>query len=521
MRNILPAFAIAICGSTAAWADCTAPDGPGGEIVFNADYSVVQFCDGANWVALGGNGAAGSETDPQVGTLTSGKWCTSNGSAVNCTSDAPLASVALDDVTDVTITSGASGDVLYYNGSGWVNQALSGLVSTDRIVSGTANVTVNTSGYISLTTGGTNTGYFDTAGRLVVPGISLTTPQASFTTIYAANRVGIGSAAPSTTLEVSGTTATRVLNLRALTGAAAPESYQGGHWTVTPTGIYYSGGNVGVGTDTPTLATLQTSGKVGTTTALFGAGDTGIALTAGWPSIGFNAYYPDGSYRAINSGYGALILNNQSVGGLWFFTADSVVGQGTAFDPQSRMVIANSGNVGIGTDTPQQKLDVNGHLEVRDSIVGGRSAIANNFHIDAYNSGSDTRGIYLNYWTGTGVYLAGGAAVTSDRRKKRDIETIPSALDKVSRLRGVSYHWKDTKRDQSTKLGVIAQEVQDVFPEVVTDDGYGFLAVDYSALVAPLIEALKDLKAENDNLRAVLQSHTKAIEKLQKQRHSI
>ena len=251
MRNILPAFAIAICGSTAAWADCTAPDGPGGEIVFNADYSVVQFCDGTNWVALGGNGAAGSETDPQVGALVSGKWCTSNGSAINCSSDAPLASVALDDVTDVTITSGASGDVLYYNGSGWVNQALSGLVSTDRIVSGTANVTVNTSGYISLTTGGTNTGYFDTAGRLAVPGISLTTPQASFTTLYAANRAGVGTAVPSTTLDVSGTTSTRVLNLRAFSGVSAPASYQGGHWTVTPTGIYYSGGNVGIGTDNP------------------------------------------------------------------------------------------------------------------------------------------------------------------------------------------------------------------------------------------------------------------------------
>ena len=62
-----------------------------------------------------------TEVDPKVGTLQNGKWCSSNGSTVSCTEDAPSAVGALSDLTDVSITSAATNDVLKYNGSIWVN----------------------------------------------------------------------------------------------------------------------------------------------------------------------------------------------------------------------------------------------------------------------------------------------------------------------------------------------------------------------------------------------------------------
>ena len=107
-------------GSASVRADCANPAGVAGNQVYNTTYQVMQFCDGTNWISMKGgtantldalacndgeiakwnNGASawqcaaddagvGSETDPQVGTLTSGKWCTTDGTDIDCTSDAP------------------------------------------------------------------------------------------------------------------------------------------------------------------------------------------------------------------------------------------------------------------------------------------------------------------------------------------------------------------------------------------------------------------------------------------------
>jgi hypothetical protein len=216
MKLLLPAVTLATIVAGPAFADCTSPAGVGGALVWNTDYSVVQVCNGTNWVALGGNGNNGAgEVDPQVGAITDGKWCNASGGVVTCASDAPLASVALDDVTDVTITSAASGNVLHYNGSGWVNTPIASLVtaSGDRIVSNTSGITVQTGGVISITTNGSTANYWDTAGRLITPGISATANLTSVTTLYASGNVGVGTTSPQAKVDVSG-------NVRATSSAA-------------------------------------------------------------------------------------------------------------------------------------------------------------------------------------------------------------------------------------------------------------------------------------------------------------
>src|ERR1700674_1587356 len=59
----------------AAYAACASPVGTAGEMIYNADYSTVQFCDGTTWMAMGGGG---STTDARIGTLTANKWCAVN-----------------------------------------------------------------------------------------------------------------------------------------------------------------------------------------------------------------------------------------------------------------------------------------------------------------------------------------------------------------------------------------------------------------------------------------------------------
>jgi hypothetical protein len=99
----------------------------------------------------------------------------------------------------------------------------------------------------------------------------------------------------------------------------------------------------------------------------------------------------------------------------------------------------------------------------------------------------------------------------SDLRYKEDIRPIENALDKIINLHGVSFRWKDKALDNGEQLGFIGQEVEKVFPEVVLTDKKGYKSVGYTNLVAPLIEAVKELKAENDKLKARLETLEKKM----------
>jgi hypothetical protein len=77
---------------------------------------------------------------------------------------------------------------------------------------------------------------------------------------------------------------------------------------------------------------------------------------------------------------------------------------------------------------------------------------------------------------------------------KSDIRTIPNALDKVSDMRGVYF-----TKDGEAGTGVIAQEVENILPEVVKDGEYKSVA--YGNMVGILIEAIKELKAEVEKLK--------------------
>jgi archaellin len=85
----------------------------------------------------------------------------------------------------------------------------------------------------------------------------------------------------------------------------------------------------------------------------------------------------------------------------------------------------------------------------------------------------------------------------SDETLKTDIRPIENALERVDKLKGVYYYWKDdTKNEKTQQIGVIAQNVQQEFPELVNTDKNGVLCVDYPKLTAILIECVKELKQQ-------------------------
>jgi len=145
-----------------------------------------------------------------------------------------------------------------------------------------------------------------------------------------------------------------------------------------------------------------------------------------------------------------------------------------------------------------------GDLLVQGSQLKLQDANGNDY-LRAFSSGA----VYLHYsnsskleTTNTGVSVTGGLVASgnvtafSDSRLKTEIHTIKDPLEKVDRLRGVTFKWLHTDKPSS---GVIAQEVQEVFPELVeatTHEGKEVLSVDYGKLVGVLIESIKALKAE-------------------------
>jgi hypothetical protein len=137
-----------------------------------------------------------------------------------------------------------------------------------------------------------------------------------------------------------------------------------------------------------------------------------------------------------------------------------------------------------------------------------------NTHI-IYNSNNVAAGSLNLTWDGTNLYVNGGvnatgdvtAYYTSDARLKINLEPIINALEKTMSLNGVTFNWNslaEGKDLNSREPGVIAQEIQAVLPEAVALRENGFLGVRYDKLVPLLIEAIKELGSELNDLKKKL-----------------
>jgi hypothetical protein len=117
-----------------------------------------------------------------------------------------------------------------------------------------------------------------------------------------------------------------------------------------------------------------------------------------------------------------------------------------------------------------------------------------------YNSGTNATTTSANLtFDGTNLVCGGYVEATSDERLKTNVKTIENGLEKVLSLRGVEYDRIDIDAHQ---IGVIAQEVEKIVPEVVsTNSETGTKSVAYGNLVGVLIEAIKDLKVEISELK--------------------
>jgi hypothetical protein len=150
------------------------------------------------------------------------------------------------------------------------------------------------------------------------------------------------------------------------------------------------------------------------------------------------------------------------------------------------VTITTAGNVGINNATASYTLDTIGNVRISSSLsVGNINPNGTTGRIDA---SSDIV-----------------AFSSSDERLKENIKPIEDSLEKVLKLNGVEFDWrKETKSAHGYEghdIGVIAQEIKEILPEAVRTNDTGYYAVRYEKIIPILIEAIKDLKKEIDDLK--------------------
>jgi hypothetical protein len=278
------------------------------------------------------------------------------------------------------------------------------------------------------------------------------------------------------------------------TGGAAPTD----RMSIAP------GGNVGIGTTGPPAGKLDVRGDIraGNSDIYFtepNHNHTGIGNTAGFAAI----------ENAVN--YGALMILGRAgttrgrmvrlwdylqvnggmdvTGNVEFLTASNSIRVSSAWTafPDS---VTNRAEISNDTGTYRTLM-----------IVGNRSAGLGR-RVSVWDRLEVNGNLHV---TGTATKPGGGPwGVGSDIRLKKNVKPLKGALGKLLRLRGIRFEWKEPEKQGNLvgpQLGLVAQEVEEVFPEWVDTDPSGYKILTVRGFEALTIEAFRELKSENETLK--------------------
>ena len=401
---------------------------------------------------------------------------------------------------DLITTTPINGHILGYDGTLWVNKTIAGWLGytpadaaniptrTETVFTATANQTVFTVNY---TVGSVEVFY---NGSKMAPaeftatnGTSITLasgiPAGTILTVVA-NGIGGGAskAAFSATAPMAYDSNTGVFSIPAATGS------QNGYLTSANWTTFNNKQNAltltvtgSSGAATLTGATLNIP-----TYTLAGLGGQAALSGTGFVKISGTTISYDNSTYYLASNPSSYITNSISTdftltGNLYIRNSSPTIYLRDT-DHRSSMIHCNS-NIfyilrGNGSDTTTWST-YNGSWPLEINLENNNATFGGNL---------------------TAVY---DVTAYSDARVKENVTTIEGALDKVLALRGVRYQRTDME-DRKFHIGVIAQETQPIVPEIVNENDKGHLNVAYGNMGGLFIEAIKELKKENNELRDIL-----------------
>ncbi len=232
-----------------------------------------------------------------------------------------------------------------------------------------------------------------------------------------------------------------------------------------------------------------------------------------------------------SKGLGKVLTSDANGVGTWQTVGTAVAGWSVV---GSNIYNSGLGFVGIGTSTTNAPLQFANAVANRKAVLYENANNDHQFYGFGVNPGAlryQVEGVGSNHVfyagltsgsskelfriSGNGsVTVNGQFTLTSDARLKKNIKQMENVMPKLLAMNGKSYNWIDEATSKQNQIGLIAQEVEKIFPELVQTNETGYKSVNYIGLVPVLLEGIKDLQKQLD-------SKTNDIEKLKAEMASI
>jgi hypothetical protein len=263
------------------------------------------------------------------------------------------------------------------------------------------------------------------------------------------------------------------------------------------------------------------------------AGVEGVNDTGGYGAWGYNTSNGDGVHGDSTSGIG--VHGDGGTYGVFGYSSggDAVFGSSSSGYGVDGFSTSNYGVYGSSTDEGgvrgDSANDYSGTAGINTSVSGncsGAAGCSGVYGLSTNGAGvyGESTNSYAGYFLGkvnvTGeIYVGSCSGCTSDVRLKKNVEPLTGALDRLLKLKGVTFEWKDASAHQQeaghgvgTQTGFVAQDVESVFPNWVKQDGYTgpdgekYKTLELRQIEALEVESIRTLKIQNDEFRERLKA---------------